>query len=390
MASASSLESQSTTGSAHDNHNLVERILLRSQIVARKLAPPDHPVESIQKVIQQKLPHLFNSTKSNPFKSNEFQSQSVSGSGSGSGSPETSSLLSNPSDSISNLIDHTLLSPPITDETIIHLCHQSISYQFYSICIPPASIRLAYQFFNQNIPPCQRPTHRRPKICTVIGFPLGYNTPAIKKEEARMALLDGADELDLVLNAGDLKQGNYQKIAEEIHDVVIEAKEEEERRRKRNQSELIGSRPSPSPLPLPADSISCSSSLLLSPIVVKVILETGLLSSDEMIDACLLCALSEASFVKTSTGFSSAGGATVEAVRLMKAVVGEKLGVKASGGIRDFITAKKMIEAGATRLGLSSSIAIVEQERESRGVGHNVTSTSSPSTAATNSSPTTY
>jgi len=233
----------------------------------------------------------------------------------------------------------------------------------------------------------------------VIGFPFGYNAAAIKKEEARLALQDGADELDLVINTGDLKQGKYEQIAAEINDVVMEAKQEEDRRRKRVQVDqtcpLTKQVPADSSNPSNSTPSSSSFNMSLDPILVKVILETAVLTPDEIIDACLLASLAEASFVKTSTGFSSAGGASVESVRLMRAVVGDKMGVKASGGIRDWVTAKKMIEAGATRLGLSSSVVIVEQERASRNgsynTGINPSSSPSPSVSSTtNSSPSTY
>jgi len=163
------------------------------------------------------------------------------------------------------------------------------------------------------------------RVAAVVGFPLGAATSASKSFEAAEAIRAGASEIDMVMNVGALKSEHQERVLNDIKAVV--------------------------------DAVRKISSTAL----VKVILETAQLSHAQIVDACLLCALAGAAFVKTSTGFSSAGGASVDAVCLMRAVVGDVLAVKASGGIRDFATASKMIRAGATRLGLSASVAIVEQ-----------------------------
>ncbi len=168
------------------------------------------------------------------------------------------------------------------------------------------------------------------KVCTVIGFPLGASSPDVKAFEAQTALNDGATEIDMVLNIGALKAGDLTLVARDIHEVVKVA-------------HAAGA-------------------------IVKVIIETSLLNNEEKVTACLLAKEAGADFVKTSTGFSG-GGATVEDINLMRRVVGPEMGVKASGGVRDFEDAQNMVKAGATRLGASAGVKIVQGQLKSNGNG---------------------
>lgn len=211
---------------------------------------------------------------------------------------------------ITSIIDHTLLKPEATKEMIEKLCSEAKEYNFFSVCVNPYYVKTAKEELEgSNV-----------KIATVIGFPLGSTPKEVKAFEASEAIKNGADELDMVINIGALKDGDYTTVEEDIKAVVNEA----------------------------ADKA-----------LVKVIIETCLLDDEEKKKACEIARAAGADFVKTSTGFST-GGATVEDVKLMREVVGEDLGVKASGGIRDYETAKKMVEAGASRIGASSSIEIAK------------------------------
>lgn len=211
---------------------------------------------------------------------------------------------------ITSIIDHTLLKPEATKEMIEKLCSEAKEYNFFSVCVNPYYVKTAKEELEgSNV-----------KIATVIGFPLGSTPKEVKAFEASEAIKNGADELDMVINIGALKDGDYTTVEEDIKAVVNEA----------------------------ADNA-----------LVKVIIETCLLDDEEKKKACEIAKAAGADFVKTSTGFST-GGATVEDVKLMREVVGEDLGVKASGGIRDYETAKKMVEAGASRIGASSSIEIAK------------------------------
>lgn len=211
---------------------------------------------------------------------------------------------------ITSIIDHTLLKPEATKEMIEKLCSEAKEYNFFSVCVNPYYVKTAKEELEgSNV-----------KIATVIGFPLGSTPKEVKAFEASEAIKNGADELDMVINIGALKDGDYTTVEEDIKAVVNEA----------------------------ADNA-----------LVKVIIETCLLDDEEKKKACEIARAAGADFVKTSTGFST-GGATVEDVKLMREVVGEDLGVKASGGIRDYETAKKMVEAGASRIGASSSIEIAK------------------------------
>nr|WP_097157937.1 deoxyribose-phosphate aldolase [Bacillus oleivorans] len=210
---------------------------------------------------------------------------------------------------IAGMIDHTLLKPEATKEQILKLCAEAKEYKFASVCVNPYWVKLASeQLKGSDV-----------KVCTVIGFPLGANTPAVKAFETKNAIENGAGEVDMVINIGALKDGLYDMVLEDIRAVV----------------EAAGN------------------------VLTKVIIETALLTDDEKVKACELAVQAGADFVKTSTGFSK-GGATAHDVALMRKTVGPNIGVKASGGVRNAQDAEKMIEAGATRLGASSGVDIVK------------------------------
>ncbi|MBI4386634.1 MAG: deoxyribose-phosphate aldolase [Elusimicrobia bacterium] len=213
---------------------------------------------------------------------------------------------------IARSIDHTLLRPNATQEEIAKLCEEARAYCFASVCVNPAYAALCARVLKGS----------GVKVCTVVGFPLGSTTPTVKAIEARDAIANGADEIDMVLNIGALKSGNDALVLEDIRAV-----------REATRGRIL-----------------------------KVILETGLLTREEKVRGCLLSKNAAADFVKTSTGFGG-GGATVEDIRLMRETVGPLMGVKASGGIRDTQAAEAMLLAGATRLGTSASIAIVSPKK---------------------------
>jgi deoxyribose-phosphate aldolase len=211
---------------------------------------------------------------------------------------------------IAKMIDHTLLKPEATPKDIEKLCEEAIQYQFASVCVNPCYVKLASEILKG----------RKVKVCTVIGFPLGANRTDTKVFETEKAIEDGAQEVDMVMNIGMLKGGYYDYVENDIRAVVNVA-------HKRN-------------------------------VLVKVILETALLTDEEKVKACLLAKRANADFVKTSTGFSK-GGATAGDVALMRRVVGSAMGVKASGGIRSYEEALQMIKSGADRIGASASVKIV-------------------------------
>ena len=211
---------------------------------------------------------------------------------------------------IGSMIDHTLLKPDATVEQVKKLCQEAIEYRFASVCVNSVYIPLVAEMLrNSSV-----------KVCSVIGFPLGAAATKAKVAEAKEAIENGADEIDMVMSVGLLKSGDTGAVEEDIKSVVAAA---------RNKA------------------------------LVKVILETCLLTDEEKVIACKLAKSAGADFVKTSTGFST-GGATVEDIKLMRGIVGPEMGVKASGGIRDSETAVKMVNAGANRIGASASIAIVK------------------------------
>ncbi|KGF10268.1 deoxyribose-phosphate aldolase [Urinicoccus massiliensis] len=219
---------------------------------------------------------------------------------------------------INRMIDHTLLKAEASQDQIKKLCQEAKTHDFFSVCVQPTWISLCKEELAGS----------GVKIATVIGFPLGANTTETKVFEAKDAIEKGADEIDMVINIGALKSGQDQLVEDEIRAI----------------KEAIGDH------------------------ILKVIIETCLLTEDEKIRACQLTLKAGGDYVKTSTGFST-GGAKLEDVKLMKDQVKDRAKVKASGGIRDFATAKKMLEAGAERLGVSAGIAIVEGEKNAESSG---------------------
>lgn len=216
---------------------------------------------------------------------------------------------------LAKMIDYTLLKPDATKDDIIKLCKEAKKYNFASVCINPVYASLVTKLLKRTTI----------KICTVIGFPLGANTSEVKIFEAKNAIEKGTQEIDMVINIGALKSNNYELVKNDIMAVVEVAK-------KRN-------------------------------VVVKAILETGLLTEEEKVIACKLAKRAGADFVKTSTGFGPSG-ATIHDVKLLKKVVGKGMGVKAAGGIKNYKDALIMIRAGADRIGTSLGVKIVENFKE--------------------------
>ena len=210
---------------------------------------------------------------------------------------------------LNKYIDHTLLKPDASQEQIETLIEEAKKYDFASVCVNPTWVNFAAQALKAT----------DVKVCTVIGFPLGANTPELKAFETSDAIRNGANEIDMVINIGALKSQNFDLVERDIRAVVEAAK---------------GT-------------------------LVKVIIETCLLTDDEKVKACQIAQKAGADFVKTSTGFST-GGATVADVALMRKTVGPDMGVKASGGARSYEDALAFIKAGATRIGASSGVAIME------------------------------
>lgn len=209
---------------------------------------------------------------------------------------------------IARIIDHTALRPEINHWQIERLCQEALEYHFYSVCIHSFFVPLAKNILYKS----------GVKVCTVVGFPFGANLSRVKAYEADQAAREGADEVDMVINISALKDKEYGKVEEDIRQVVH----------------------------------------AIHGLTCKVILENVLLTDEEKEVACRISGEAGAQFVKTSTGFAK-GGATIEDVRLMRKTVGSKMGVKAAGGIRDYETAFKMVEAGATRIGASQGVEIV-------------------------------
>ena len=210
---------------------------------------------------------------------------------------------------MNQFIDHTLLKPDSTSADIEKLCHEAIKYKFATVCVHPHFVSLAKEHL----------TESNVKVCTVIGFPLGQNTTETKIFEAENAIENGADEIDMVINVSWLKDKQYQKLKEEISRL----------------KKSVGNR------------------------ILKVIIEISLLTDDEIAKVSQIVSDAGADFIKTSTGFG-AHGATLEAVKIMKANISPQTQIKASGGIRDFDTAKQYIDLGINRLGTSSGVEIVE------------------------------
>ncbi len=211
------------------------------------------------------------------------------------------------------LIDHTLLKPEATPDQIAQLCYEARKHNFAAVCVNPTHVALAAQLLKgSNV-----------AVCTVVGFPLGATPPEVKAYEAQLAIDQGATEIDMVINIGALKSKDYEHVARDIRAVVR----------------------------------VCHA----KPVLVKVIIEAALLTDEEKIAACLISKECHADFVKTSTGFAS-GGATVADVALMRRTVGPRMGVKAAGGVRTKADAEAFVAAGATRLGASAGVKIIQGE----------------------------
>jgi len=211
-------------------------------------------------------------------------------------------------------IDHTLLKPDATPGEITELCEEAKKFNFASVCINPGYVSLCSSLLKGT----------EVRVCTVVGFPLGSNTTEVKKFETEQAIINGATEIDMVINVGRLKAGDHKYVENDVMQVVQTSKK--------------------------------------NGALVKVIIEAALLTDEEKVKACLICKKAGADFVKTSTGFSK-GGATVGDVALMKYVVGSSIGVKAAGGIRSKEDAEAMIASGADRIGASASVKIVAGEK---------------------------
>ena len=217
---------------------------------------------------------------------------------------------------VAALIDHTLLKPDATRTDIEQLCREAADLRFATVCVNPTWVALA----------ARRLAGTPVGVCSVVGFPLGATTSDVKHYEARRAIFDGAREIDMVINVGALRSGELRLVERDIEAVVSPCRD--------------------------------------AGVVSKVIIEAALLTDDEKVAACTLARAAGADFVKTSTGFGP-GGATVGDVALMRRVVGDDMGVKAAGGVRDYDALRQMVAAGATRVGASAGVRIVQ---ESRGV----------------------
>jgi len=215
---------------------------------------------------------------------------------------------------VASMIDHTLLKPDATRRDIEALCREAAEYRFASVCVNPTWVAVCASLLQST----------GVKVCSVVGFPLGATTPDAKHYETRRAIFDGAREIDMVINIGALKSGELRVVERDIEAVTF----------------------------------PCHEAAALS----KVIIEAALLSDDEKITACTLAKAAGADYVKTSTGFGP-GGATAADVALMRRVVGEEMGVKAAGGVRDLESLKAMVAAGATRVGASAGVRIVQESR---------------------------
>jgi deoxyribose-phosphate aldolase len=217
--------------------------------------------------------------------------------------------------SLAHMIDHTLLKPDATQDQIAQLCYEARKYGFASVCVNPTNVKLCAQLLEGS----------DVLVCTVVGFPLGATPTEVKVFETQQAIRDGATEVDMVINVGALKSRDYELVERDIASIAR----------------------------------ACHAGNA----ILKVIIEAALLTDEEKVIACQLAKVAEADFVKTSTGFGP-GGATLEDVALMRRVVGPTMGVKAAGGIRTFEAAQKMIAAGASRIGASASVKIIQGANE--------------------------
>jgi deoxyribose-phosphate aldolase len=217
--------------------------------------------------------------------------------------------------SLAPMIDHTVLKPEATQDQIAQLCYEARKYSFASVCVNPTHVKLCAQLLEGSGVP----------VCTVVGFPLGATSTEVKVFETQQAIRDGASEVDMVINVGGLKSRDYELVEQDIASVAR----------------------------------ACHAGNA----ILKVIIEAALLNDDEKVVACQLAKVAGADFVKTSTGFGP-GGATLEDVALMRRVVGPTMGVKAAGGIRTLEDAQKMVAAGASRIGASASVKIMQEAGE--------------------------
>ncbi|HEY8956464.1 deoxyribose-phosphate aldolase [Chitinophaga sp.] len=218
---------------------------------------------------------------------------------------------------INRYIDHTVLKPTTTLEDVKQLCMQCVEYDFAAACVPPLYVKLAKQFLGAT----------NTKIATVIGFPFGYSAIEAKVAETVLAIVDGADELDVVINISAVKNKDWEFLEKEIANIMYLVREKQK--------------------------------------VIKIIIESGILLEEEIVQCCQLYAKYGVDFMKTSTGYAERG-ATVEAVKLMRANLPANIQIKASGGIRTFALAKELIAAGATRIGASASVSIVKESKEAQ------------------------
>jgi deoxyribose-phosphate aldolase len=221
---------------------------------------------------------------------------------------------------IAALIDHTLLKPEATRQQIEELCREASQYKFATVCVNPAWVRFAAQLLGGS----------GVAVCSVVGFPLGATTADVKAYETRRAMFDGAREIDIVINVGALKSGDYRVVERDIEAVTSPCRD-------------------------------CGA-------LSKVIIEAALLTDEEKVTACTLAKAAGADYVKTSTGFGP-GGATASDVALMRRAVGAEMGVKAAGGVRDLEGLQAMVAAGATRVGASAGVKILRQALEARTSG---------------------
>ncbi len=220
-------------------------------------------------------------------------------------------------DGVSGLIDHTLLKPDATRQDLEKLCREAAEFKFATVCVNPTWVAF-----------CAAQLRQTPVgVCTVVGFPLGATTADVKNYETRRVIFDGAREVDMVINIGALKSGDVRTVERDIEAVAQPCRD--------------------------------------AGVISKVIIETAFLTDEEKVTACTLAKAAGADFVKTSTGFGP-GGATVADVALMRRVVGAEMGVKAAGGVRDLEGLRAMVEAGASRVGASAGVKIVQQSRGSR------------------------
>jgi deoxyribose-phosphate aldolase len=211
---------------------------------------------------------------------------------------------------INNRIDHTILKPTLLISEVERLCQEAIQYQFYSVCVPPNFVKKAKEFTKGSTV----------KVATVIGFPFGYSAVEAKLAEIVLAMVDGADELDVVVNISAIKNGDWVYLANELNHIMPVVKSKNK--------------------------------------VIKIIIESGMLTDDEIIKCCELYGIAGIDYLKTSTGYAEKG-ASVETVKLFRLHLPETVKIKASGGIRDYAFAKALVDAGADRLGCSASVAIV-------------------------------